>query len=142
MLSINIWDLLWTFVDFFLLLFVLKKLLYKPLISFMDARQARIDAGLAQERQAQEALQAGEERLAGEKEQARAQAKQLLDEAQAACGQKQEELAKETRKETQTLRQKLQEEAVRLRQEDEKRLEAGEAELAQLLVKRLLRQDA
>ena len=46
MLSINIWELLWTVVNFFVLYYLLKLLLYRPLIGFMDARQARIDTGL------------------------------------------------------------------------------------------------
>ena len=139
MLTINIWDLLWTFFNFFLLYFVLKKLLYKPIMDFMDARQARIDRGLERERQALESMQAGEERLAGEKEQCRAQARNILAQAQAACGEKQEELARETHREAQALRQKLQEEAGQARQEDEERLKAREQELAGLLVSRLLR---
>lgn len=142
MLSINIWDLLWTFVNFFLLYLVLNKLLYTPITRFMDARQARIDEGLDQERLVREALRAGEERLAGEKEQARAQARQLIEEAQAARGEKQEELAKEKRRENQSLRQQLREETARLGEEEAARLKEAEPELAQLLLRRLLREDA
>ena len=40
---------------FFVLLFVLKKLLFDPLTRFMDARRARVDEALETERQAQQA---------------------------------------------------------------------------------------
>ena len=44
MISINISELIWTVINFFLLLFLLNRFLYKPVISFMEQRQARIDA--------------------------------------------------------------------------------------------------
>ena len=56
MLSINPSELIWTILGFFALLFLLNRFLYRPLIRFMDARQARIDEGLNEQRQAQEAL--------------------------------------------------------------------------------------
>ena len=46
MISINISELIWTVINFFLLLFLLNRFLYKPVISFMEERQARIDAKL------------------------------------------------------------------------------------------------
>lgn len=141
MLSINLWELLWTLVDFFLLYFVLKKLLIKPLTAFMEARQARIDQGLAQERQVEEALRAGEERLAGEKERCRAQARSLISQAREAAGEKQEEAARESRQEAQERRRQLREDAERLRQRELARLRDREPELTELLVARLLRRD-
>lgn len=56
MLSINPSELIWTILGFFALLFLLNRFLYRPLIRFMDARKARIDEGLEEERLAQEAL--------------------------------------------------------------------------------------
>ena len=41
-MSINISELIWTVICFFVLLVVLKKLLFDPLVSFMAARDARI----------------------------------------------------------------------------------------------------
>ena len=52
MLSINISELIWTVINFFLLFFLLRHFLYKPICEHMDARQARIDAGLEKEREA------------------------------------------------------------------------------------------
>lgn len=53
-MSINISELIWTVICFFVLLFVLKALLFNPIIKFMDERKARIDAGLAEAHQAQQ----------------------------------------------------------------------------------------
>ena len=46
MISINISELIWTVINFLLLVLLLNRFLYKPVISFMENRQARIDAGL------------------------------------------------------------------------------------------------
>ena len=46
-MSINISELIWTVICFFVLLVVLKKLLFDPLVSFMAARDARIQDGIS-----------------------------------------------------------------------------------------------
>ena len=56
MLSINLSELIWTIINFFLLFFLLRRFLYKPICEHMDARQARIDAGLEKEREARKDL--------------------------------------------------------------------------------------
>ena len=55
-MSINISELIWTVICFFVLLVVLKKLLFDPLVSFMAARDARIQDGLNAGRTAQQQL--------------------------------------------------------------------------------------
>ena len=49
MLSINVSELIWTIVNFFLLYFLLKRFLYTPVVRFLDKRQARLDEALKQE---------------------------------------------------------------------------------------------
>ena len=70
MLTINISELVLTIASFFLLMFVLKKLLFQPLLSFMEARQARIDEGLKLGDEAEARLH-----------EARSESDRLLDEA-------------------------------------------------------------
>ena len=82
MLSINISELIWTVINFLLLLFLLRRFLYRPICRFMDARQARIDAGLEKERAAQDALRAEEARQDEEQQEARARAKSLLQQTE------------------------------------------------------------
>ena len=72
-MSINISELIWTVICFFVLLVVLKKLLFDPLVSFMAARDARIQDGLSAGRTAQQQLDAAaRERSEAQRKQAAA----------------------------------------------------------------------
>ena len=84
-MSINISELIWTVICFFVLLVVLKKLLFDPLVSFMAARAARIQDGLSAGRTAQQQLDAAaRERSEAQRKQAAA-ADALLAEAKSAA---------------------------------------------------------
>ena len=56
MLTINISELLLTVLSFFILMFLLNKLLFKPVISFREQRQKRMDDCYRQESLAKEKL--------------------------------------------------------------------------------------
>ena len=85
-MSINISELIWTVICFFVLLVVLKKLLFDPLVSFMAARDARIQDGLNAGRTAQQQLDAAARaRSEAQREQAAA-ADALLAEANTLTG--------------------------------------------------------
>ena len=75
MISINISELIWTVINFFLLLFLLNRFLYKPVISFMEERQARIDAKLREEEEAKARIEENDARLLDEKAKSREEAK-------------------------------------------------------------------
>ena len=66
MISINISDLIWTIINFLLFCFLLNHFLFKPVLRFMDDRQARVDAKLSEKREA-EAL-AEEKRIQAQRE--------------------------------------------------------------------------
>ncbi len=78
MISINISELIWTVINFFLLLFLLNRFLYKPVISFMEQRQARIDAKLREEEEAKARIEENDARILEEKTRSREEAKKLL----------------------------------------------------------------
>ena len=78
MISINISELIWTVINFFLLLFLLNRFLYKPVISFMEQRQARIDARLREEEEAKARIEENDARILDEKARSREEAKKLL----------------------------------------------------------------
>ena len=87
-MSINISELIWTVICFFVLLVVLKKLLFDPLVSFMAARDARIQDGLNAGRTAQQQLDAAARvRSEAQRKQAAA-ADALLAEAKSAAERK------------------------------------------------------
>ena len=54
-MSINVSESIWAVICFFVLLFVLKKLLFDPIIRVMDARKAHVEDGLEAGRQAKKA---------------------------------------------------------------------------------------
>jgi F-type H+-transporting ATPase subunit b len=82
--SINVSELIWTILCFFVLLFVLKKLLIDPLLKVMDARNANVAEGLEAGRQAQLAREENDEALQQAKKDAAQQANVLVQEAKSA----------------------------------------------------------
>lgn len=84
-MSINISELIWTVICFFVLLVVLKKLLFDPLVSFMDARDARIQDGLNAGRTAQQQLDAAARARSEAQRKQAAAADALLAEAKSAA---------------------------------------------------------
>ncbi len=85
-MSINISELIWTVICFFVLLVVLKKLLFDPLVSFMAARDARIQDGLNAGRTAQQQLDAAARARSEAPRQQAAAADALLAEANTLTG--------------------------------------------------------
>lgn len=84
-MSINISELIWTVICFFVLLVVLKKLLFDPLVSFMAARDARIQDGLSAGRTAQQQLDAAARERSEAQRKQTAAADALLAEAKSAA---------------------------------------------------------
>ena len=80
-MSINVSELIWTIVCFFVLLFVLKKLLLDPILKVMDARKATVEEGLEAGRQAKIARDENDEALQQAKKDAAQQASALVQEA-------------------------------------------------------------
>ena len=138
MLSINPSELIWTILGFLMLYFLLSRFLYRPLVSFMDARRARIDAGLNEEKQAQEALEEDAERL----EQARVQElyasrEQLLKEKERdedRCA----ETVRQARESAARLNEQGRQEADTIRAAAEQGLSQRKDELAERLAQHLL----
>lgn len=87
-MSINISELIWTVICFFVLLVVLKKLLFDPLVSFMAARDARIQDGLNAGRTAQQQLDAAARARSEAQRKQAAAADALLAEAKSAAERK------------------------------------------------------
>ncbi|MBR4474013.1 MAG: hypothetical protein IKS55_10295 [Oscillospiraceae bacterium] len=83
MISINISDLIWTIINFLLLCFLLNHFLYKPVLRFMDDRQARMDAKLSEEKDAREQAAENDRRLEAEKAKSCEEAKRILSQTDA-----------------------------------------------------------
>ena len=60
-LEICVPDLIWTIINFFVLFFLLKRFLFRPILQFMDKRNAVIEEGRKQGIRALQEIQAAEE---------------------------------------------------------------------------------
>ena len=138
MLTINPSEVIWTVLGFLALYFLLKRFLYGPIIRLMDERNAKIQAGLDDEKDALDEVQAQLRRLEQGKEECRGDARALLDEAR----KQDEQLHDERLRAARSAAQQAQEDA-RARADELCRLasdqlhEQGE-ELASALAERLL----
>ena len=83
MLTINISELLLTIVSFFVLMFLLNRLLFKPVISFREQRRQRMEACFEQERAAIEQQSRAEEEARQQRSESLKEAEQLFVEAKA-----------------------------------------------------------
>ena len=121
-MSINISELIWTVICFFVLLVVLKKLLFDPLVSFMAARDARIQDVISAGRTAQQQLDAAAQARSDAQRRQSAAADALLAEAKSAS----------ERKRAQTL-QAAHQGAARVRSEETAAAAAVDAKLPELV---------
>ena len=83
MLTINISELLLTIVSFFVLMFLLNRLLFKPVISFREQRRQRMEACFEQERAAIEQQSRAEEEARQQRSESLKEAEKLFVEAKA-----------------------------------------------------------
>ena len=83
-MSINVSEVIWTVICFFVLLFVLKKFLFDPLITFMDDRKARVDSGMAEKREAEQLQKENEDALRESWKERNDEAKHLVTEGKIA----------------------------------------------------------
>lgn len=138
MLTINLSELILTVINFFLLLFILKHFLYKPLLAFMDARNARIDEGLEEERTVRASLE--EEAALREKrrKESHEEARRIVHDAQATDDHRHSELMAEANAENLCKRKAAKTDELQ-RNEDETRLmEEQQERLAALLAENLM----
>ena len=138
MISINVSDLIWTIINFLLLCILLNHFLYKPVLRFMDDRQARMDAKLAEKREAEALASENEARLETEKAKSRDEAKRILTQADAESGERHAALMLQARADA-AQEQKDAEAALEVRREKTaEKLSEAAPELAGLLAGHLL----
>jgi F-type H+-transporting ATPase subunit b len=93
--------MIWTVVTFLVLLFVLRKLAWKPLLEALDSREKRIDDALTKaekaQREAEQAIAENRKRS----DEAMRQAEQLIERARQDAEQTRQKLVEEARAESQ-----------------------------------------
>ena len=138
MLSINVSELIWTIINFFLLYFLLKRFLYTPVIRFLDARQARLDEAEKKEAEARAAADEIDRQIEEQKALRREEAAEILAEAQKADAEQSRQSFAEAKE---AAARALEDANASLRAEQERErasLASDTPELAAMLAERLL----
>ena len=138
MLSINISELVLTIVSFFLLMFLLNKFLYVPVSKFMAERQARINAGLENERAAQAEVDESKKLAEQSKDSSREQAKTILAQQRAENGKMHDECVKQLAEENAKERRSAKAQVDAMAQTAREKLDQDKDELARTLAERLM----
>ena len=138
MLSINPSEVIWTILCFFALLFVLDRLLYRPLVRFMDERKARVDAGLNEEAAARAAIEEEERDLEREREERLHEAQNELRAEKDRSEERRAEALREAKQLAAETAEQGKNEAAALREQTGRELRLRRDELAGRLAERLL----
>ncbi len=83
-MKLDLSEMIWTIINFLLLMFLLKIFLYTPLLKFMDAQKARIDEGIAEGEKAGQAKEENAKQLAENLQKSSIEARRILSESRAA----------------------------------------------------------
>ncbi len=125
-------------INFAILVFVLKKFLYKPIISMLDKRKKEIDDGL----KLAEKMKTEEEKLEDKHrkviEAARKEAKDIVDEAKKQAKTQTKEIIEKAHKDAGEVLAKAKEQIVMARKENEKELREEAVDMAVAMIKRVL----
>lgn len=121
--------IVWTVLCFFALMLILKKLLFQPMLTFMDTRNAKIEAARKAKEDARTEYEAEARRLADERA---AQEAQLRQSDAEALEQAQEELRCETTQKRAEAAQRLAENRAALAEESERITRELEPQLSDL----------
>lgn len=137
MLSINLSELLLTILNFFVLLFLLDRLLFRPVIRFREERQGHVDEShrreaLAREQEAKAREEARQQCLAGQQ-----QARDMAAQAKAQAEEERLAAQQEMEREAQAAMTQAEEETEALRAAGSQNLEQRRHELARTLADRL-----
>ena len=138
MISINISDLIWTIINFLLLCILLNHFLYKPVLRFMDDRQARVDAKLSEKRDAEAQAAENDARLEAEKAKSRDEAKRILTQADADTEEQHAAAMLQAREDAAQDRKDAEADLEARREKTEEKLGEAAPELADLLARHLL----
>lgn len=138
MLTINISEVIWTVINFFLLYFLLKRFLYEPLIKFMDERQARIDAGKNEMERVNSALSAERESVNAKLAESEAEARRMIAEGAAADEAEERRVSEQLIADRSDAKARLAESVSAQRERESAELAEGNARLAQLLAEKLM----
>ena len=137
-LQISVPEFIWTIISFFLFMFLLNKFLFKPVITLMDERKARIDAGLEEGKKARAALEENEAQLAQELAEKGSEARSVISEARSEAEKAKSETLDAAHAEAEKLHKNVRERVKAEEADAVKELDGNMPELVALLSGRLL----
>ena len=137
-LQISVPEFIWTIISFFLFMFLLNKFLFKPVMTLMDERKARIDAGLEEGKKARAALEENEARLAQELAEKSGEARRVISEARSEAEKAKSETLDAAHAEAEKLHKNVRERVKAEEADAVKELDGNMPELVALLSGRLL----
>ncbi len=125
-------------VNFAIIVYVLNRLLYKPIIKFLDKRREEIAAGVKLAEKMREEEEKTLEKREKTLESARKEAQRLLVQAKERAKEKEKELIADAYQTAQGIVSRGKQEVILLHRNLEKELKAQAVDLAALMVKRLV----
>lgn len=140
MLSINFSELIWTIINFFLLYFLLRHFLYKPVVRFLDARRARLDDAREKEAGARTAAEENEKEIEERKTLRREEAAGILSKAQNADTERSQQALSEAKEKAARALEEANRALLNEQEREKAVLDADTQELAAMLAEQLLKE--
>jgi F-type H+-transporting ATPase subunit b len=137
MLTINISELVLTVLSFFVLMFLLNKLLFKPVISFREQRQSRMEQCFEQERLANDKQTQAKEAARRQRVETLRQADSLAAQAKQQAEESSAQALKQLEQETAATLEQAEQQAAALHSSGTEELAQKQHSLAKTLADRL-----
>jgi len=139
LVDLNI-TMLWEVVNFLVLMYLLKRFLYKPVMNMLDSRRQKIKGDLEQARRQKEEAHQLKEKHQSELKEARQKAQQIIDEAEGRGKERAQEIITEAREEAERIKERNLAEIEQARQEAADELRQEVASISMMVASKFLRE--
>ena len=123
-------------INFLIILLILKKFLYRPILKMLDDRKKKIDEGLLYSDRMKSEFEKSEKKRAEVVEKGKIEAQKLIIEARKAAKEKENEIIEKAEKEAAGIIERAEKENMRLRQDLEKEIQIKAVNIAERIVKK------
>ncbi len=134
-------ELIWTVINFVLLMLLLRRFLFRPILRVLDRRRAGLEEKLRVEQDALAQAEENRGRLQAEKEETREEARQILSRSAGERDARHAAALAEARTEAERTRKAGEAALEKKREQEQERLREAAPELAEILARRLLDED-
>ena len=134
-------ELIWTVINFVLLMLLLRRFLFRPILRVLDRRRAGLEEKLRVEQDALAQAEENRGRLQAEKEETREEARQILSRSAGERDARHTVALAEARTEAERTRKAGEAALEKKREQEQERLREAAPELAEILARRLLDED-